>query len=1186
MTSSSQLSASSNELIQNERLLSLLLFDQIRPVCIELSEASTLQPFNTNKVVNLMISMEDILKKHHDEYNKDGNFRIYQLSPKLADYIFYPLSNILKQPALDDTIIQHLFGIIRFLVEYSWSFNVNFVLTDQLLPLVIYLSSGDLNKEPLLITKKSIQFKIATVSVLYTITSTLNKEYFQSLTEKRLLFISNVITICLSIIVGLRVESQDTIQLVLKCLSLISNVKRYLNSSQISIILPGIVSSITKFISLNLNLNYQIIIQSLRLLSGFICASFNDKELDAQIELNEGISDISEIHVGWDDDNETLDNNSLYSDVTITENDHRSSAWLKATSKQLKLSLIIIFKSILLGSRNRHRLRSKQELYDEILGFVETILKNCFNSLFKEFASLAIDIVSILGYVTSEDNKEMADKTNKLSNTLCMIIEGETNKEEVLFELIKTKLVDLIDNKLSGIVFALDEDKISSTVASMMFNFSLLLCLSRKVKLDFEDLDSLKQRCLALLTEYVADRFKFESSKPIKNSNASGLLETSSMTNQLDSIELPGYINAKGVVKQEPSKKEQDKRAYIHNLKTISRNWNTNEINNSSGNTLIGISSKFSETILQNFINYLSSLKYEASNSSTLTELENIFELADDNDMITKSTSLWVASNYYKRSTLGKVSNFDLGKYLVLDDDEDMEIDDEDMEIDDDTKEMSFLVLSRAEELLEEISENQEKYSSQTYILAYNAALQSIKVVAGSIPLDQFRTNFLMDHLLSVFQALTYNDMPEIQLQAQSTLKVVLDTYYNGSMVNLISDNLDYLIDSISLQMSVASNLTPMLPGILLIIVKIAGIQLLESNQLHDVLTDMFVILDSFHGYNKLVESFFIVFEALIDQIHHKFDSQLKVEFKESSKTNTSLYKPWGMTNKDQLLELLNESNKMVDKYEGYDSNKEYFKRKADLPFSEMDADSDDEEEDDESNIDDNGEKEEEKEEIWSSPISKDIYMILLRIFNYGFTLVSQESYTLKTQIIKTLRLLLPLLCTNYKLLLPVLASNWQMLIALVTGSKSLSTSVESNGEYASEDIGVMTVALQLVTEILEEDKRRYEHFFSKKFQEAWEFISRHSKLVRQREVKSTTNIREQKQLVVSEKAIYTFRNYPLLKTSLATFLITGVQNYEKMIPDIHRFEIIKLCYELQIPQSIPLSRDTIGVLEVLKNTT
>ena len=103
--------------------------------------------------------------------------------------------------------------------------------------------------------------------------------------------------------------------------------------------------------------------------------------------------------------------------------------------------------------------------------------------------------------------------------------------------------------------------------------------------------------------------------------------------------------------------------------------------------------------------------------------------------MITKSTSLWVASNYYKRSTLGKVINFDLGKYLVLDDDEDMEIDD-------DTKEMSFLVLSRAEELLEEISENQEKYSSQTYILAYNAALQSIKVVAGSIPLDQFRTNF------------------------------------------------------------------------------------------------------------------------------------------------------------------------------------------------------------------------------------------------------------------------------------------------------------------------------------------------------------------------------------------------------------------------------------------------------------
>ena len=75
-----------------------------------------------------------------------------------------------------------------------------------------------------------------------------------------------------------------------------------------------------------------------------------------------------------------------------------------------------------------------------------------------------------------------------------------------------------------------------------------------------------------------------------------------------------------------------------------------------------------------------------------------------------------------------------------------------------------------------------------------------------------------------------------------------------------------------------------------------------------------------------------------------------------------------GMTNKDQLLELLNESNRMVDKYEGYDSNKEYFKRKADLPFSEMDADSDDEEEDDEANIDDNGEEEEEKRKYGAHP--------------------------------------------------------------------------------------------------------------------------------------------------------------------------------------------------------------------------
>ena len=98
-----------------------------------------------------------------------------------------------------------------------------------------------------------------------------------------------------------------------------------------------------------------------------------------------------------------------------------------------------------------------------------------------------------------------------------------------------------------------------------------------------------------------------------------------------------------------------------------------------------------------------------------------------------------------------------------------------------------------------------------------------------------------------------------------------MDCYYDGSLTKLILDNLDYLVDAISMQMTVASNLTPLLPGILIILIKIAGMQLLESNQLFDIFSDIFVILDSYHGYNQLVEGFFVVFEVLVEQVKQAF---------------------------------------------------------------------------------------------------------------------------------------------------------------------------------------------------------------------------------------------------------------------------------------------------------------------------
>ena len=158
------------------------------------------------------------------------------------------------------------------------------------------------------------------------------------------------------------------------------------------------------------------------------------------------------------------------------------------------------------------------------------------------------------------------------------------------------------------------------------------------------------------------------------------------------------------------------------------------------------------------------------------------------------------------------------------------------------------------------------------------------------------------------------------------------------------------------------------------------------------------------------------------------------------------------------------------------------------------------------------------------------------------------------------------------------MASNWSVLMALITASNSLSSSREMRTALSREQINITIESLKFVTEILNFDRCQEEYFFSRKFLETWSFISKHSELLSHSQKREHTT-----DLVLAEKALSTFRSFPALKDALVEFLIAGAQNYEKTIPDLTRFELIKLCYRLQIPKTLELTRDTRCVLEVLK---
>lgn len=85
--------------------------------------------------------------------------------------------------------------------------------------------------------------------------------------------------------------------------------------------------------------------------------------------------------------------------------------------------------------------------------------------------------------------------------------------------------------------------------------------------------------------------------------------------------------------------------------------------------------------------------------------------------------------------------------------------------------------------------------------------------------------------------------------------------YRNSS--DMMIANVDYLVNAVALRLN-TFDLSPQAPQILLMMVKLAGPSLLPF--LDDLVDSMFAILDSFHGYPKLVEFLFEVLKAIADE--------------------------------------------------------------------------------------------------------------------------------------------------------------------------------------------------------------------------------------------------------------------------------------------------------------------------------
>lgn len=1165
------------------RNLSLSLFIEIKPICVELTELVLLPTdalqakiFDINHKLRSLVTK---LQHHYDNNDAD----CYVVSPKVADYIFFPITNLLKHPSLEPETPRYILEIIAFLTKNSWQYNLDVLLVDQLCPLIVLLTGGTAvaSSKVSTIVAKDFAFKSAAVRCIASLINCLPRQYFQEEDKvfARLSALGDITTILLDVIGSFTspVNQEDNELAVLVLNSLESLYYTRVTPEQASYVFPGVVSKLVNFCITVKNVQSATLIKVLRVLKIFITKVFSDVDLEAEISDSlvspNNLSDLKSLLEDQKSTPETALDRIKISLPVQSDEVHRTESWLKATSKQLKLSMITLFRSLFFVPSSRDKLITKTQLQDAIFEFVQDIANRCFKTLFNELSQSSLDILSALIFVARKGSNE-----NELFHRARGIYERLSYSNiNLLANQLQVKTEDLVYNQFPTVLKSLNEERINVCSVAVRLHIHILRSLLSILNKDTCIISDLDQKLLDTVSHSLFESLSRDHSKKYVATKddllkmLSGQNIENGEKNALDEIELPSHINAKRLTKIKKNTNALTP-TQVPNLGNLDLDFSDSESREKP--LLLFNTSMTKETQLEikNLVADISKSNpkevdfFLSSLMSLETASENVTEV-----LLSESIPLWVANRLYEQvKSICCAEEFDIDSFLQLDGE-----DDGSNQITDTGSELPYILLERAQSLLslakKQISENMLETGSKEYNacdIALSVSLETIGSLPRFLSKSDFQTDVLMDWLFPILEALTLPEGSAAHTQAKITVNQIVQEFYNGSLEELIADNSDYLIDSLSLSLSVASGLTPALPGILLIVLKISGKALLETNQLQDILSEMFIVIDTYHGYSVLVENFFYVFEEIIRKVNSIYINDVR---KAIVTKRDPVYKPWGLIDREAMFELIDDAHKEVDPFDDYDPEKEYFKRKPGIPFSDQ-VDSDDEgDSDDEDETEGSMRPDSPETEIWPSLIPKGIYSSVQQIFTYGLQLLSHPSTKLKIQVLRTLKASYLLMASNYTVLMPILAHHWPIILLIIAGTNTI-TDYDLTDELFQQHQLIEPI-LELAIVIFEEDNK-HQLFMSRRFTEMWEYLKQKSPLFG----KTLDKTRNSNNLLVSRSSVS-----PNVSRLTVKLLLTGLNTYERTIPDMVAYEIAKACVALGIDKEQKLGRDARNLVWVAK---
>ncbi|KAK3295888.1 armadillo-type protein [Chaetomium fimeti] len=143
--------------------------------------------------------------------------------------------------------------------------------------------------------------------------------------------------------------------------------------------------------------------------------------------------------------------------------------------------------------------------------------------------------------------------------------------------------------------------------------------------------------------------------------------------------------------------------------------------------------------------------------------------------------------------------------------------------------------------------------------------LEAIALEVAAFAASRLKTDFqpeLIDVLCPITTFLG-SQIPQLRRHAITTLNIIAASCGYESVSDLIVDNADYMVNSISLRLN-TFDISPASTKVLTMVIRLTGPRLIPF--LDDVVAAIFAALDNYHGYPVFVESLFSVLTEIVTQ--------------------------------------------------------------------------------------------------------------------------------------------------------------------------------------------------------------------------------------------------------------------------------------------------------------------------------